>query len=203
MRHGWQVAAAPAGMTSNSAVLLAAIRPRVAEGDAEMIKRLKGSRPAGARGNLRPLRRAAYSLILRVVRDGAIAEDWCKRPFCACGTVRRASMRAGAFGPWLLSVARNRAIDYLAVGQRTRTQRRGMGRDGSPVALIHMERDILASDHARRIRAALLKLAPQQREVIELAYFGRAHANRNGRANGAAAGHGEDVGADGIEKPAR
>jgi RNA polymerase sigma-70 factor (ECF subfamily) len=34
-----------------------------------------------------------------------------------------------------------------------------------------MERDILASDKARVIRAAFEKLAPNQREVIELAYF--------------------------------
>jgi RNA polymerase sigma-70 factor (ECF subfamily) len=34
-----------------------------------------------------------------------------------------------------------------------------------------MERDILLSDAARRVKVAMDKLTPNQRQVIELAYF--------------------------------
>jgi RNA polymerase sigma-70 factor (ECF subfamily) len=34
-----------------------------------------------------------------------------------------------------------------------------------------MEKDILHSDKARRVKSAVEKLAPNQRQVIELAYF--------------------------------
>jgi RNA polymerase sigma-70 factor (ECF subfamily) len=34
-----------------------------------------------------------------------------------------------------------------------------------------MEKDLLAADKTRRVKAAMQKLPPQHREVIELAYF--------------------------------
>jgi len=34
-----------------------------------------------------------------------------------------------------------------------------------------MEHDLLVSDKARRVKAAMAKLSPNQRQVIELAYF--------------------------------
>jgi RNA polymerase sigma-70 factor (ECF subfamily) len=34
-----------------------------------------------------------------------------------------------------------------------------------------MEKDILSSDSARRVKSAVEKLSPNQRRVIELAYF--------------------------------
>src|SRR5579862_9202454 len=55
-----------------------------------------------------------FRLIARIVRDCGIAEDLVQETFL------RAWNRAGAFdsergavGPWLLAIARNRALDYL------------------------------------------------------------------------------------------
>jgi len=173
MRHGWQVAAAPAGMTSNSAVLLAAIRPRVAEGDAEMIQRLKGGDPHALAEIYDRYGRAAYSLILHVVRDAAIAEDVVQETFLRVWNCARGfDAKRGAFGPWLLCVARSRAIDYLRSASGRERNAVEWEEMDHPSLYTYTERDILASDEARRIRAALFKLAPQQREVIELAYFG-------------------------------
>ena len=77
----------------------------------------------------------------------------------------------GALGPWLLAVARNRAIDYLrSAGGRERNAIE-LEEVDHPSLYTDMERDILASDNVRVIRAALDKLAPNYREVIELAYF--------------------------------
>jgi len=77
----------------------------------------------------------------------------------------------GAIGPWLLAIARNRAIDYL---------RSSAGRERNAVELNEtdhaplyneMEAGILVSDQARRVKVAMGKLAPNYRTVMELAYF--------------------------------
>src|SRR5580704_1727098 len=58
--------------------------------------------------------RAAYSLVLRVVRDKAIAEDLVQETFLRVwNRAHSIDPEKGAIGPWLLAIARNRAIDYL------------------------------------------------------------------------------------------
>src|SRR5580698_3427330 len=56
----------------------------------------------------------AYSLVLRVVRDGAIAEDLVQETFLrGWNRVHSIDSENGCLGPWLLANARNRATDYL------------------------------------------------------------------------------------------
>ena len=66
--------------------------------------------------------RLAYSLILRVVRDTGIAEDLVQETFLRVwNRVQGFDAQKGSIGPWLLAVARNRAIDYLrSAGGRER-----------------------------------------------------------------------------------
>jgi RNA polymerase sigma-70 factor, ECF subfamily len=116
--------------------------------------------------------RAAYSLVLRVVRDRAIAEDLVQETFLRVwNRVHLMDPDKGALGPWLLAIARNRAIDYL---------RSSAGRERNVIELNEtdhvglyreMEAEILISDQARRVRAAMDRLAPNYRTVMELAYF--------------------------------
>ena len=63
-----------------------------------------------------------YSLILRVVRDTGIAEDLVQETFLRVwNRVQGFDAQKGSIGPWLLAVARNRAIDYLrSAGGRER-----------------------------------------------------------------------------------
>jgi RNA polymerase sigma-70 factor, ECF subfamily len=173
MRHGWQVAGDPAGKASDSAVLLPAVRPRVAEGDAEMVKRLKSGDPQALAEIYDRYGRVAYSLILHMVRDAAIAEDVVQETFLRVWSRARGfDAERGAFVAWLLCIARSRAIDYLRSASGRESKAVEWEEVEHPSLYIYTERDILASDKARVVRAALLKLAPQQREVIELAYFG-------------------------------
>jgi RNA polymerase sigma-70 factor, ECF subfamily len=114
----------------------------------------------------------AYSLVLRVVRDQAIAEDLVQETFLRVWNRGHSiDSEKGALGPWLLAIARNRAIDYL---------RSSAGRERNAVELdetdhaplyCEMEAGILLSDQARRVKVAMDKLAPNQRTVMELAYF--------------------------------
>jgi RNA polymerase sigma-70 factor (ECF subfamily) len=114
----------------------------------------------------------AYSLVLRVVRDNAIAEDLVQETFLRVwNRVHSIDAEKGSLGPWLLAIARNRAIDYL---------RSSAGRERNAVELDEidhaplycaMEAGILISDQARRVKVAMDKLAPHYRTVMELAYF--------------------------------
>ena len=114
----------------------------------------------------------AYSLVLRVVRDNAIAEDLVQETFLRVwNRVHSVDSDKGSIGPWLLAIARNRAIDYL---------RSSAGRERKAVeldeiehaSLYHqMEAEILVSDQARRVKVAMNKLEPNYRTVMELAYF--------------------------------
>ncbi len=86
---------------------------------------------------------------------------------------RRASSfdpERGSVAAWLMTMARNRALDRLrsATARRRREEKvaaeeRGAGEDPSRAAHLGEAR--------RRIRASLSTLEPKRREVIELAYW--------------------------------
>ena len=116
--------------------------------------------------------RMAYSLVLRVVRDGAIAEDLVQETFLRVwNRVHSIDSEKGSLGPWLLAIARNRAIDYLR--SSAGRERKAVELDETDHAPLYsgMEADILISDQARRVKVAMEKLAPNYRTVMELAYF--------------------------------
>jgi len=114
--------------------------------------------------------RLAYALILRIVRDVGIAGDLVQETFIRVwNRVQFFDAQKGSVGPWLLAIARNRAIDYV---------RSVRSRDRNTVAFDEAEADhgllsteAVAFDNARRVRAAMRKLVPHHLRVIELAYF--------------------------------
>jgi RNA polymerase sigma-70 factor (ECF subfamily) len=150
--------------------LLLAIQ--LTEGDGDLVARLQRRDPQALADLYDRYGRLVYSLILRVVRDSAIAEDLVQETFLrAWNRSQGLDAERGCIGPWLLAVARNRAIDYL---------RSAAGRDRNalefeetchPALFCDMERDILRSDKTRRVKEAMEKLAPNHREVMYLAYF--------------------------------
>jgi RNA polymerase sigma-70 factor (ECF subfamily) len=114
----------------------------------------------------------AYSLVLRVVRDSAIAEDLVQETFLRVwNRVHSVDSDKGSIGPWLLAIARNRAIDYLR--SSAGRERRAVELDEIEHASLYhqMEAEILVSDQARRVKMAMNKLEPNYRTVMELAYF--------------------------------
>src|ERR1700681_1360720 len=142
------------------------------DGDSELAARLKKRDPKAMAELYDRYGRLAYSLILRVVRDTGVAEDLVQETFLRVwNRVQGFDAEKGSIGPWLLAVARNRAIDYLR--STTGRARNSLELDATdhPALYCDMEKDLLVSDKARRIKTAMLKLSPNQREVIELAYF--------------------------------
>jgi RNA polymerase sigma-70 factor (ECF subfamily) len=144
----------------------------VAGSDVDLIERLQRHDPQALAELYDRYGRIAYSLILRVVRDTGVAEDLVQETFMRVwNRAQGLDSQKGSVGPWLLAVARNRAIDYLrSAGGRERNALEFEETD-HPALYVDMERDILSSDKARRVKTAVEKLSPHQREVIELAYF--------------------------------
>ena len=145
---------------------------RSAEADAALVVRLQRREPQALAELYDRYGRVAYALILRVVRDAGAAEDLVQETFLRVwNRVHAFDAQKGAVGPWLLAVARNRAIDYLrSTGGRERNTVE-LEETGHPALFTDMEPGILASDKARILKAAIEKLSTNHRQVIELAYF--------------------------------
>jgi len=118
-----------------------------------------------------------YSTCLRIVRDTQIAEDMVQEIFLRIWRKPESYLpQRGRFVTWLTSVTRNRAVDEI----RSRN-RRFRHEAASPE---EQEREVPAAetmdpaltaelaDQRRLILAALEGIPLEQREVIELAYFG-------------------------------
>lgn len=144
----------------------------VADGDPELVHRLQRRDPQALAELYDRYGRIVFSLILRIVRDTGTAEDLVQETFLRVwNRVQGFDSEKGNIAPWLLAVARNRAIDYLrSLAGRERNAVEYEETD-HPALYVDMERDILSHDKARVIQGALGKLSANQRQVIELAYF--------------------------------
>jgi RNA polymerase sigma-70 factor, ECF subfamily len=145
---------------------------RAAEADPELIVRLQRREPQALADLYDRYGRIVYSLILRVVRDTGVAEDLVQETFLRVwNRVQAFDAHKGAVGPWLLAVARNRAIDHLRSAAGRERNAIEFEESDHPSVFTDMEPGILASDRARVVKAAVEKLSVHQRQVIELAYF--------------------------------
>jgi RNA polymerase sigma factor (sigma-70 family) len=115
--------------------------------------------------------RPAYGLAWRVLRDEALAEDAVQEAFLAVwrGADRFLPERAKA-STWILTLVHRRAVDLVRREERRRAdplpevEVGGGARSAEDDAWLHLERE--------RVQAALSQLPDQQREAIELAYYG-------------------------------
>jgi RNA polymerase sigma-70 factor, ECF subfamily len=143
-----------------------------AASDRDLVERLRKRDPQALAELYDRYGRLAYSLILRVVRDASIAEDLVQETFLRVwNRVQGFDSVRGALCPWLLAVARNRAIDYLRSPSGRERNAYEFDETEHPSLYSDMEPDILNADKTRRVRAAMEKLAPNLRTVVELAYF--------------------------------
>ncbi len=117
---------------------------------------------------------AAFSLAYRMCGRQAMAEDIVQESFLS---VWRAGARyereRGSVRSWLLSVVHNRAIDAFRRGAAK--DARDVRDEGIAERLASpelIEAEVERRDDARQIRRALDELPTDQRQVIELAYFG-------------------------------
>jgi RNA polymerase sigma-70 factor, ECF subfamily len=117
---------------------------------------------------------AGYSLALRMCGRRALAEDIVQEAFLSLWRSGSGYDRPrGSVRSWVLSAVHNRAVDAL---RRTGAK---AGRDVSDEGIAERipareatDAEVERREETRRVRGALDELPADQRQVIELAYFG-------------------------------
>lgn len=115
----------------------------------------------------------AFGLALRVTGTRTAAEEVTQEVFL--GLWRRAQLfdpARGTLAAWLMTAVRHRAIDAVrkgaARGPTLEWHEALPGSEGPDAA----HEQTVAAEESRRARALLDRLPAEQREVVELAYFG-------------------------------
>jgi RNA polymerase sigma-70 factor (ECF subfamily) len=113
----------------------------------------------------------AYRLALRIVRDPALAEDAVQDAFLAAWrTASSYQPERARPSTWLLTLVHRRAVDLVRREQRRRADPLDAGFDlaGSE----RTDNEAAVRDDRRAVQAALAQLSPDQRQALELAYYG-------------------------------
>jgi RNA polymerase sigma-70 factor, ECF subfamily len=120
--------------------------------------------------------RPVYALVAQLVRDPDDADDVVEDTFYqAWRQASRYEPSRGAVSTWIVTIARSRALDRL------RSRRRLREEPLTPVISLDELTDGVIRDPAsgaeasevrERVAKALKALPPEQREVLELAYYG-------------------------------
>jgi RNA polymerase sigma-70 factor (ECF subfamily) len=144
--------AKPAKVTENADVLMARVRER----NADAFESLYDA-----------YHRVVYGVALRMLGEGTLAEDITQTVFLKVWNAPNL-YRGGSFPAWIVRMTRNRAIDLL----RGRAARPETELPESLPEAETIEDAAFARLDAERVRRALATLPPEQREPIELGFFG-------------------------------
>jgi len=141
--------------------------------DSELVDRLKRRDPHAMTILYDRYGRLTYSVILRIVRNEGVAEDLVQETFLRIwNRIPGFDQQKGALGPWALTVARNRAIDYLrSVEGRAGETAFELDLLEHPTLFGNVQGGMLTLDRQKMLRDAVERLSPNQRLVIELAYY--------------------------------
>ena len=114
--------------------------------------------------------RPAYRLAFRILRDSALAEDAVQEAFLAVWRSADAYKRERAKpSTWILTVVHRRAVDIV---------RREQSRRGDPLEVAPeptsgpADEDAVLRERRAAVQAALTELPGEQRQALELAYYG-------------------------------
>ena len=117
--------------------------------------------------------RAVYGLVLRILQQAGTAEEVVQDVFLQLWrNAGQYDIRRGPFAPWLMAVARNRALDHLRLKSERQRRRENQSEELPPViAVPQFEQALDEKRRAERVRALIGSLNSQQKRAIELAYF--------------------------------
>lgn len=117
--------------------------------------------------------RLVYGLLLRILSDPATAEEVLLDVYTQVW--RQASRFDGTRGgpmAWITTIARSRAIDRLRSEKQSLQREESLETASQQATSENVEDDATNSELRTIIRKAMEDLTPEQREVIELAYYG-------------------------------
>jgi RNA polymerase sigma-70 factor, ECF subfamily len=114
-----------------------------------------------------------YSLLLRIVRDQAVAEELLQETFFQVWSKAEQFQGSGAVAAWLYRIARNKALDQLR-RQKVRPQVAPGEQDAledvaAPAQDVELQVDQIWN--RQHIRQALAQIPEEQRICLEMAYF--------------------------------
>jgi RNA polymerase sigma factor (sigma-70 family) len=113
----------------------------------------------------------AYGLAFRILRDDALAQDAVQEAFLGIWRAAgRFSAERAKPSTWVLTLVHRRAVDLV----RREDRRRGEPLESAPepVATGTLEEEAELGFQRKVVREALLRLPPEQREALELGYYG-------------------------------
>jgi RNA polymerase sigma-70 factor (ECF subfamily) len=118
-------------------------------------------------------RRLLYGLTLRILGEAGSAEE------VLLDVYKQVWRKAASYDQergnplaWLMTIARSRAIDRLRSDKQERQRTEALDTVRAATASSDIEKDAALSEMRSVILTALDSLPPEQREVIDLAYYG-------------------------------
>jgi RNA polymerase sigma-70 factor (ECF subfamily) len=117
--------------------------------------------------------RTVYSLVRRIIQQSSTAEEVVQDVFLQLWrNAAQYDSEKGPFVPWLLTLARNRALDHLRLKSERQRRREDLTEVMPPLAIAPGYEEILDQKRrAERVQALMGSLHPRQKQAIELAYF--------------------------------
>jgi RNA polymerase sigma-70 factor (ECF subfamily) len=117
--------------------------------------------------------RLIFGLLLRILNDTGMAEEVLLDVYMQVWRQAAKYDRSrGKTLAWIVTIARSRAIDRLRSSRQEEMRKESLdAKDHGIVLTTGFEDPTIAPERQRVVRAALDSLPPEQREVIEMAYY--------------------------------
>jgi RNA polymerase sigma-70 factor (ECF subfamily) len=147
-----------------------------APSDQELVDRALRGEQQAYRALVTRYERAVYNLLVRMLRDPALAEDLAQDTFVRAFSHLTAFDSRYKFSNWLLRIAHNAAIDAIRRRGPTLLPLEGDEGGASPVETIAAPRGedgllrVERQDLGRALEAAMARLRPEYRRVLVLRY---------------------------------
>jgi RNA polymerase sigma-70 factor, ECF subfamily len=117
--------------------------------------------------------RIVYALVVRILQQGSTAEEVVQDVFLHLWrNAGQYQESRGPFVPWLLTLARNRALDQLRLKSERQRRREDQTEEIPAIAQIpEYEKALDEKRRAERVRSLMGTLSAPQKKAIEMAYF--------------------------------
>jgi RNA polymerase sigma factor (sigma-70 family) len=114
--------------------------------------------------------RVAYGLAYRILRDQALAEDAVQEGFLAVWRSAQSYQRERSkAATWILTLVHRRAVDLVRREDRRRTEALDLAQEPASESV---DEEAGLRDRRLAVQAALQQLPDDQRQALELAYYG-------------------------------
>jgi RNA polymerase sigma-70 factor, ECF subfamily len=117
--------------------------------------------------------RIVYGLVLRILQQASTAEEVVQDVFLQLWrNAGQYQSGRGPFVPWLLTLARNRALDNLRLKSERQRRREDQTEELPTIAQApEYEKALDEKRRAEAVRSLMGSLSAQQKKAIEMAYF--------------------------------